>query len=104
MSHARSTGRRVELTVTLAPAAFIAAINASQPGRKSFASPLVAPPSGNRATHCTPLNSFGAEGMIKSPFAKKGEDNVGSTLRLYHAGRRAKSSARATLRRLRAAQ
>src|SRR5690242_14554755 len=62
--YARSAGRRVELTDTSASAAFIAAMNASQLGRKSLASALVVLASGNRATHCAPLSSFCEGGMI----------------------------------------
>src|SRR5262249_663580 len=51
-------------TDTSASAACIAAMNASQPGRKSLASALVVLASGNRATHCAPLSSFWEAGMM----------------------------------------
>jgi hypothetical protein len=65
--YARSVGRRVELMWTLDPAARIAAMNASHPGRKSLASALVAPASGNRATQMAPLGSLTAAGMVQFP-------------------------------------
>jgi hypothetical protein len=95
MSHARSAGRRVELIVVSAPAAFIAAIKASQPERKSLESVAVVPASGNRATHCAPLDSFAAGAIIKPPLPK-GRRHVGPTLRLYHAKLLAKSLPRET--------